>query len=200
MKAVTSVRLGAVALVISTFPAAAGAQVQPVVPQDTFGKLPDKVRIGDTVIVTDRGGQNIPGRITSVSEKSISLTTTEVTLDPDGRTVQRVANLSYAAGEVNRIRRPEPVWDGALKGAMVGAVVPVVIISVDRCHSLNANIGPYLLGAAMGAGIGALVDGAIGPKTVYDGRRRPRTVSIAPIAGDGWRGVQALLSFGGSRR
>ena len=47
----------------------------------------------------------------------------------------------------------------------------------------------------IGAGIGLGIDAAWGPKTIYRRTGAPRTLAIAPIAGNGRRGVAASIRF-----
>ena len=84
---------------------------------------------------------------------------------------------------------PGPIWDGAVKGALVPLVV--VLLAPD-CYNCE---GFYATTVAIGAGIGLGIDAAFGPKTLYVAAARPRKVGLAPILGRDWRGISASIRF-----
>ena len=100
---------------------------------------------------------------------------------------------AFTPADVSRVQRPAPIWDGAVKGAVV-ALVPLGILTAN-CDCGAPPAGAVALIGGIGAGIGLGIDAAWGPKTLYRGTGAPRTLAIAPIAGKGRRGVAASIRF-----
>jgi hypothetical protein len=146
-------RILAAGAALLLIPALAGAQE----PVKSFDQLNTRLKVGDTIWVTDAQGREVQGKIHSLSSDAL-------TLGAEG-------SNTFAAREVSAIRerRPDSLKNGALIGLGVGAGLALV-----ACFSLAegsddvgwcaAVVGFY---GAVGAGIGAGVDAAIkGPRLV----------------------------------
>jgi hypothetical protein len=90
------------------------------------------------------------------------------------------------------IKRAGPIWDGAIKGAVVGGLLPIVFL--QSCYHC---VGPsFFMGTAgIGAAIGLEIDAAFGPKTVYRADEQTRSIAIVPVVGRDRRGVLASIRF-----
>jgi hypothetical protein len=148
-------------------------------PVGSFGDLWAKVKSGDRISVLDRSAREVTGILQEASDSSI-----RVLVDGQIREIP--------VGDVRRVsRRGDPLWNGALIGAGLGAIAgavdpdPVcpaggdslkggcVATARDRAvSSLQVAVGM----AAIGAGIDALFHRG---KVVYEARSR------APIGLDG---------------
>ena len=155
---------------------------------------PAKIRLGQTVVVRDASGYETRGVVQSV-EPSKLVVKYGVGRLPDPAEPGKLLNDSraFTPAEVDRVRRPAPVWDGAVKGAII-AIVPVGILTAS-CDCGAPPAGFVVLVGGIGAGIGLGIDAAWGPKTLYRGTGARRTLAIAPIAGKGRRGVAASIRF-----
>jgi hypothetical protein len=146
----------------------------------TFGDLSRRLRAGQEAIVVDRMGARIGGRVLEISPDA-------VVLQVDGLS----APQTFPIDEVATIKRPGPIWDGAVKGA--GIAVAITAIVLGRYGNDYPDV--FLTTALMGAGIGVGIDALWGPKVVY---RAPNTRSrmiVGPIGGAGRKGVAATIRF-----
>jgi hypothetical protein len=99
------------ALVVST------AYATPIYAQ-TLGDAARRAKAGDIVYVQDRDGRTIEGRLVSLDEQSVHLASPGATEIP--------------ASQIVRIDRlGDPVWDGAVKGALIG--LPMAALSLQGC-------------------------------------------------------------------
>lgn len=155
---------------------------------------PGKIRLGQTVVVRDSSGYETRGVVQSVEPARLVIKYGFGRLQ-DPADPGRLLNDSrtFTPAEVSRVQRPAPVWDGAVKGAVV-AMVPLGILTAS-CDCGAPPVGAVALIGGIGAAIGLGIDAAWGPKTIYRGTSAPRTLAIAPIAGKGRRGVAASIRF-----
>jgi hypothetical protein len=165
-------------------PAIAGAQ----------GFDPNKIRVGQTVLVRDLTGAETRGVVQSADESKLVVKYGSGLLrDPSDSTNLLDDTRVFTPGDVDRVRRPGPIWDGAVKGALV-ALVPIGIIASYDCSGCRMG-GPYVTILAIGAGIGIGIDALWGPKTVYRNRAASRRVSLVPVIGKERRGFAASIRF-----
>jgi hypothetical protein len=155
---------------------------------------PNKIRVGQTVFVRDLSGAETRGVVQAADESKLVVKYGSGLLrDPSDPTKLLNDTRVFTPAEVDRVRRPGPIWDGAVKGALV-ALVPVVLVAAAECYDCelgSAYAGMMGIGAAIGLGI----DAAWGPKTVYRNRGASRKVALAPIAGRNRRGIAASIRF-----
>jgi hypothetical protein len=175
---------GALAIVALTH-AAAAAQ----------GFDTNKIRVGQTVLVRDLTGAEIKGIVQSADMSKLVVKYGMGPLqDPSDPSKTLDDTRTFTPADVDRVRRPGPIWDGAVKGAAV-ALVPVLLIAAAECYDCGLG-GAQAAILAIGAGIGIGIDAAWGPKTVYRNRGESRKVTLAPIVGSkGRRGVAASIRF-----
>jgi hypothetical protein len=169
-------RLGGLLLALVLFPGVAHAQLPPRFPD----QLGEKLKAGQTAVVADSRGLQIVGKVAELSSTSLVIVTREA-----GRNV-------FAASDVMTIKRAGPIWDGAIKGATVGGLLPTVFL--QSCYHC---VGPsfFMATAGIGAAIGLGIDAAFGPKTVYRSDQQTRRIAIAPVVGTDRRGVLASIRF-----
>ncbi|MEW5983739.1 MAG: hypothetical protein AB1806_15410 [Acidobacteriota bacterium] len=163
-------------------PAAAGAQQI----AGSFSQLQVLVKPGDTIIVTDSGGQEIKARITGLSPTSLALL-----VDGDRR--------EFTEKDVQKImqKRSDSLQDGALAGFCTGAGLWALAMALEgEWHG-----GWMLLGAAymggVGAGIGVGIDAMINTwQPIY---AKPASsasrVTLAPMLAPGGAGVRVSWTF-----
>jgi hypothetical protein len=139
----------------------------------------EKIRPGQTVVVSDTSGADTQGVVERVDASTLVV--------KYGGTGTRTFTLA----DVDRVRRPEPMWDGAVKGALL-ALVPIgVHAECEGCRRIWYNTQVLVTGAA----IGLAIDAACGPRTVYRNRGRLRSAAIVPLIGRGRRGIAASMRF-----
>jgi uncharacterized protein YcfJ len=130
----------------------------------TFDELPAATKQGQKLFVFDREGNEIRGRLASI-------TTDTVRLRVEGETRE------LARDEITLIRTPSQ--DSILNGAAIGAAVTggFTLLSFAGCDNCT---GFVLGGMVWGAGIGAIIDACIlTPRDVY--RVGKRRVDVEPI-------------------
>lgn len=155
---------------------------------------PGRIRLGQTVVVRDASGYETRGVVQSVDASKLVVKYGVGRLpDPADPGKSLADSRTFTPADVDRVQRPAPVWDGAVKGALV-ALVPLGLVAA-ACDCGAPPASAYALFLGIGASIGVGIDAAWGPKTVYRRGVAARTVSIAPIAGKGRRGVAASIRF-----
>lgn len=155
---------------------------------------PERIRAGQTVLVRDLSGAETRGVVLSADESKLVVKYGVGLLrDPSDPTKLLNDTRVFTPAEVDRVRRPGPIWDGAVKGALV-ALVPIVLIASVDCY--DCGLGSAYAGIlGIGAGIGIGIDAAWGPKTVYRNRGTSRRVALVPVIGKDRRGFAASLRF-----
>lgn len=153
-----------------------------------------KIRPGYTVLVRDLRGAETKGIVQSVEPSRLVVKYgAGVLRDPADPTKTLNDTRVFTAAEVDRVRRPMPIWDGAIKGALVGLIPAVLAAGVD-CY--DCGLGSFAaLTTAVGAGVGLGIDAAWGPKTVYRNRGEARRVTLAPVITKERRGFAASIRF-----
>ena len=168
------------------WPAPAPAQE----PVRSFDQLNTRLRIGDTVWVTDTRGREVTGRISGLQDASI-------TLAGDGSTTLQSGSVSRIDLREKRVGRAAVygLWVGGLAGAML------VVATEGRCTS-DCTGGGWAVGAALGAGIGAggaaLVRAALpaGRREVYRAPGAQKVaVTVAPAITPRSQGLAVSFSF-----
>lgn len=129
----------------------------------SFDELQVRVKIGDTIYLTDSSGVETRGQLAKLSDVSLSLA-------HDG------TRKDFAEGEVKRIdqRRRDSVWNGLLIGAGTGALIGFLrgrAADSPSCPRSGIECGQ---GALLGTVGGALWGGAGG--WVADALNRRREV------------------------
>jgi hypothetical protein len=104
-----------------------------------FQSLQGRLRVGDEILVTDAAGQVTVNKVKTFAPSTLSVLTRRANpRDGSGRpryewTDEHAIDLS----NTQRIGRPGPIWDGALKGAIFG-LIPAVILAA-ACHGCSGN-------------------------------------------------------------
>lgn len=161
-------------------------------PARSFEDLQSVLKLGDEVLITDSSGKTSQGKIVALSTGSLGVTI-------DGRR----RDLSAPTIRTIKRRHADSLWNGILTGAVVGAAVGAVV-KQRNCGSTNCGEGGlvepgfYYLGAAIGAGAGAVVDRSIrrfdtlfaSPSTAS-----ARRLSLSPVLARHSRGLQLSVTF-----
>jgi hypothetical protein len=175
-------RLGAGLAIVACIPSIAAAQ----------GFDERKIRPGQTVLVRDLAGGETKGIVERVdASRLIVKYGVGLVQDPANPTKTLNDTRVFAPAEVDRVRRPDPIWDGAVKGAAVALVPVFVHAECEGCERTGVNA--LLLG--IGAAIGTAIDAACGPRTVYRNRGQSRKVALVPVIGKNRRGLAASIRF-----
>jgi hypothetical protein len=153
-----------------------------------------RIRAGQTVLVRDLAGSETKGIVQSVDEgKLVVKYGVGVLRDPSDPTKLLSDSRVFTPAEVDRVRRPGPIWDGAVKGAFV-ALVPVLLVAAAECSGCELG-GAYAAMIGIGAGAGIGIDALWGPKTVYRNSGVGRRMSLVPVIGKDRRGFAASIRF-----
>ena len=161
----------------------------PVFGQETFGRLSEKLKPGQTVIVVDDHGARTSGEVVSVSAGELVVKYARGRIaDPTLQT-----SRSFTPSGVDRVFKPAPIWDGAVKGAVVGLIPALINIAADCYNCHEGSFTAFTMG--VGAGIGLGIDAAFGPRILYRGHAAPSRVSIAPMIGRHRSGMLASIRF-----
>jgi hypothetical protein len=189
---VTQLRLAAGLIVL--LPIVAAAQE----PVKSFDQLNTRLKIGDTVYVTDAQGREVKSKIQ--------------TLAPDAITLKGDGPMTFSARDVSLIRKREfePLRNGALIGLGVGGGFGVAVcVSIMVYDDATLGWCALALGVYAGVGttIGVIIDALIpGNKLVAyrapgtpgtpgtPGSSQPR-LSIAPVITTRTKGVAVSYSF-----
>jgi hypothetical protein len=156
---------------------------------DLFETLNFRVRMGQTIYVTDAARTQTEGQLVRLSDDSITL-------------LVHGQEREFARGDIRQIvRRGDSSANGALIGAgVMGAwmLVATATSSSDPSNDVNYGAGAAItLGAtivALGAGVGALIDRAhVGKTTIY--RSKSAAVTASPLLVNRAAGVRFVLSF-----
>jgi len=152
--------LGGFVLAAALFPGSARAQEL----ARSFEDLRQTLKVGQRVVVTDESGQKSKGRVDELSTSSFT-----------------VGPRTFTEATVTEIRLPDPLWNGALIGAVVGAGLATWDYMIDPSEPGNAAIFSVAigLGTAFGAGIDALT--TRGGKRLLAAPRQTRGLMILPL-------------------
>jgi len=179
---------GIVALVLVTAPSAAVAQ-------DAGPPIAQLVKAGQKIVVVDDDGQEIEGRVDSVSSDSLALRS-------GGKPI------ALSLDRIVRIDRPR---DGLGNGALIGMGTTVSLsmiglaVNQSTCegrYHRECSTPPFWVvlwaagsSAALGAGIGVGIDAMIhGDRAIYRRGAGIRT-AIAPTIARGVRGAAISVSW-----
>ena len=178
--------LVAAVLCLPTFVAAQGAVT-------TFDQLRTRLRVGDTVRVTDTEGREVKGKLTELRDASI--------------TVDSGVPTTFEANHVRLIQnRTKSVAKYVGLGALIGGAIGV---AMGMAYNSNEGSGPFdgaepllifgAIGLGIGAGGGAGVGAAV-PAKWKDVFRMPGAsgnarASIAPLMTPHAKGVVLSFSF-----
>ena len=155
----------------------------------SFEQLQLLVKPGDVIVVTDSSGKATKGKIESLSSVLLRLNANK-----------NIRDYSQIDAVEIKQRRPDPLGNGALGGALAGAGFGgLVLIGCSDGGCDAATVAGVLgiftgLGAGVGVGIDALI---IRQQTIY---RAPRSaassrVRVAPVLGGDRKGVAVAFSF-----
>lgn len=178
-----------VALAILLLPALVCGQE----PVKSFDQLNTRLKIGDTIIVTDAEGRDHEGKILQISPSTLSLDTRE------GRQLK-------ASSEVQLVQdRPR---DSLKNGALIGLACGLALgaAAAAECARGDCELSPAAVfaiaggiyggaGAAVGIGIDALIPGK--KRVVYRApESKPTThVMVAPVITSRTKGVAVSIGF-----
>lgn len=172
------------ALVFFALAPVADANAQPVA--GNFEQLRAKVRNGETIYLTDDAGGEMKATVLGVSPSALSLA-----VDGSAR--------EFGPDRVRTIRKRynDPVWQGALIGAIVGISPGLAYCAGRSDGACSGTGGAFLSMGALGAGIGIGIDALIqGKKRIYEaGAGSSKTIAVAPVLSPNTKGLRVSFQF-----
>ena len=177
-------QLGGAAVVWLLAATAAVAQT----PVSDFGQVPSRVRVGDTIYVTDSAGRQHKGML-------FDLSATQLVLESGGKRedfpAERVSAISWQA--------PDPLANGALIGMGVCAGL-VGIAALTSCEgdcgwAALATLAYAGIGAGIGAGVDAMIPGRKVPVYRSPGGKTTARIRLSPILSPRRQGLAATVRF-----
>jgi hypothetical protein len=160
-------RIGVAAAGVLWFASTVAAQPEPA---SSFEELALRTSAGETVFVVDATGEETKGRIATLSDLALAITTRET-------------RRNFAAREVTRIerRRRDSVWNGLLIGGAAGALVGLGLgpsLDSPACPQSPIECGQ---GAVIGI-VGGAFWGSVGGWIADALMRKRETIYVAPGA------------------
>lgn len=187
MKIISSTsRILAAGAALVLLPALSAAQE----PVKSFDQLNTRLKVGDTVWVTDAQGREVNGRIGSLSATSLLL---------DARGSPQ--DLQAAQVGTIRVQQSDSLANGALIGIIGGGVLGGLVLYGCLVTSGQAGTcaGTAAVNGAIVAAIGVGIDAAIkGPKLVVyraPGASGSARLSLAPVITPARKGVAVSVRF-----
>ena len=170
-------------MLIVLLPAVSAAQE----PVKSFDQLNTRLRVGDTVWVTDAQGREVKGKIASLGVDALAL-------DAGGTKL-------FSASDVRRVEEPrsDSLLNGAIIGAIPGALLGLTMGNFSgEWRGGDAAVGALIcggIGAGIGLGIDALITGQ--KQVVYraPGVSGSARLSLMPVLTPGAKGVAVSFSF-----
>jgi len=172
------------AVLIVLVPVVATAQE----PVKSFDQLNTRLKVGDTIWVTDAQGREVKGRIAELNAASLTLE-------------HGSAGRSFAPADVGRVRLR--VDDSVLTGTLIGlgtglAAGAAILGQGDGDPTSLGIVAAALLFGGIGAAVGAGIDGLIhGKRDVYraPGESGSVRLTLAPVITPRTKGVAMSCSF-----
>jgi hypothetical protein len=147
-------------------------------------QLPDAVKAGATVAITDDGGMVTQGRVDSLSGDVIR--------------IKRRGQLDeVSVSRIVRIERPDTLHNGAVNGLIVGGTMSLMTIMSNRDLRKHPGIVLWMTASnsLLCGAVGTAIDGMIrGKRTLYE-RGRRRETSLAPIVAPSVGGAAVRVSW-----
>ena len=167
-------RLGRFVFAVALFPGSAGAQTA----AHSFEELQRMLKVRQTVVVTDASDQEVKGRVDRLSTTSLTV---------GGRT--------FTDTDIREIRLPDPLWNGILIAAAIGAGLATWDYMIDPSEPGNAVIFTVAigLGTAIGAGMDALR--VKGGRLLYAAPRQTADIRLLPLLDSNRKGALVRIRF-----
>jgi hypothetical protein len=170
-----SIRIGLLGVFLTAIGAVPGF-AQPLV-VDSFARLPEVLKPGNVVFVTDENGAQTKGKVTELSAASVQLLT--------GMFERTVV---FPSDRVMRVSRLDSRWNGFWIGTAIGAVPGIILGSLfnEYCYNEGGGHCPAMIAIVggstglIGGWIGYGIDGAINGQTlVYARAPKPPGLSFS---------------------
>jgi hypothetical protein len=170
-----SIRIGLLGVFLTAICAVPGF-AQPLV-VDSFARLPEVLKPGNVVFVTDENGTQTKGKVTELSPASVQLLT--------GMFERTVV---FPSDRVMRVSRVDSRRNGFWIGTAIGAVPGIILGSLfnEYCYNEGGGHCPAMIAIVggstglIGGWIGYGIDGAINGQTlVYARKPQPPGLSLS---------------------
>ncbi len=150
-----------------------------------FQELQGRVLLGETVKVTDRGGQATRGKLLKLTDTDLT-----VRVDEQDRTLPGADIVEVKA------RRSGPLWNGAVIGAAVVLIPSAFLAAEYGCGDCALGIAVWTgIAAAAGVGVDALIKGDVTVMKLQTPTRAKTGFTIAPLVQRERRGVLCSIRF-----
>jgi hypothetical protein len=171
-------------------PVPAMAQAVP----ESFADLPNTLKPGQAVVVTDVGGCKTQGVVLDLNDSFMTLR-----LGDRWAAGQRVR---FDEGRVTTIRRTDSIWNGLLIGLGAGVVASEVWRRSEcgprgydsECSAIVTAVG-WVTMVPAGAVTGALIDKFTGNRLVYRSRGSGMTLRLSPVIGPAQASAAVSVRF-----
>jgi hypothetical protein len=169
-----------IAMISVLSPGAVGAQTA----TQSFDSVQGLVKVGQTVVVTDKTGLETTGQVAEVSGSSLALN------GPAGR-------QTFDASSIRRIKHRDPLANGLMIGLLAGVGVAAAF-DAGYCRSGGGHCegiaGAYLSFGGIGAAAGLGIDALRGGRLLYESSS-PEGVTLSPVIGRERFGMLASIRF-----
>jgi hypothetical protein len=155
----------------------------------TFDQLRVLVKPGDTLTITDTAGRKVQGRLSEVTPSTLAL-----------NVAGRPQQFQHADVDMGEKRGPDSLKNGALTGLAVGGGLAALFVGAALSAGEEGGYW-YLIAlpaySGMGASIGAGVDALIEGRRVIYARSNSATakMNVMPIVARGRTGVMVSMGF-----
>lgn len=172
--------------------------------ESAFVDMRDRLKIGDTIYVTEFSGAVIKGKIQNFSWEEPALTLEDperLSIDSRGESHKNEIKGLFHAREANarriEVEVPDSLANGALIGLGVGATPGLLALAFGKSEA-SAYGGYYaLFWGGIGAALGALIDnGTKSKRTLYSvPEGRSLQIQWSPILSRDGKGISVSIQF-----
>jgi hypothetical protein len=160
----------------------------------SFAELSPRLKTGQTIYLTTVNGEVQKGALEDIS-------------DAGARIRMSGATLQHLERDTAQIAVPQPLWHGAVIGALTGAALGSAAADVARAPACffgdeaacepSARVGGLLVGAGLGTAIGIGIDALVWKRTTVftASQATPTRIVLAPLVRRHGAGLRIIATF-----